>query len=131
LHKPDSTSANPKRDKPSARTRDHEHVGRISTQTTIFVLIAIALILYEIQWILPPFVIAGLLAYVRSLLRCSATNRQKKCWEANKCKDLSDFSSLALCPKDDETFLPAEGFLAGVRGLPYGNRHQTPSGRGR
>jgi predicted PurR-regulated permease PerM len=57
-------SANPKRDKPSARTRDHEHVGRISTQTTIFVLIAIALVLYEIQWILPPFVIAGLLAYI-------------------------------------------------------------------
>ena len=43
---------------------DHEHVGRISTQTTIFVLIAIALFLYEIQWILPPFVLAGLLAYV-------------------------------------------------------------------
>jgi predicted PurR-regulated permease PerM len=57
-------SANPKRDKPTARTRDHEHVGRISTQTTIFVLIAIALVLYEIQWILPPFVIAGLLAYI-------------------------------------------------------------------
>lgn len=43
---------------------DHEHVGKISTQTTIFVLIAIALILYEIQWILPPFVLAGVLAYV-------------------------------------------------------------------
>jgi predicted PurR-regulated permease PerM len=43
---------------------DHEHVGRISTQTTIFVLIAIALLLYEIQWILPPFVLAGVLAYV-------------------------------------------------------------------
>jgi predicted PurR-regulated permease PerM len=43
---------------------DHEHVGRISTQTTIFVLIAIALVLYEIQWILPPFVLAGVIAYV-------------------------------------------------------------------
>jgi predicted PurR-regulated permease PerM len=43
---------------------DHEHVGRISTSTTIFVLIAIALLLYEIQWILPPFVLAGLLAYI-------------------------------------------------------------------
>ncbi|MFY9694844.1 MAG: AI-2E family transporter [Xanthobacteraceae bacterium] len=43
---------------------DHEHVGRISTSATIFVLIAIALLLYEIQWILPPFVLAGLLAYV-------------------------------------------------------------------
>jgi len=43
---------------------DHEHVGKISAQTTIFVLIAIALILYQIQWILPPFVLAGLLAYV-------------------------------------------------------------------
>jgi len=35
--------------------------GRVSTQTTIFVLIAVALILYEIQWMLPPFVVAGLL----------------------------------------------------------------------
>src|SRR6516165_974507 len=53
----------PKRDTPP-RVRDHEHVGRISTQTTIFVLIAVALILYEIQWVLPPFVIAGILAYI-------------------------------------------------------------------
>lgn len=43
---------------------DHEHVGRISTSTTIFVLIAIALLLYEIQWILPPFVLAGVVAYI-------------------------------------------------------------------
>ena len=57
-------NAIPKREAPDARSRDHEHVGRISTQTTIFVLIAIALILYEIQWILPPFVIAGVLAYI-------------------------------------------------------------------
>ncbi|MFZ1922066.1 MAG: AI-2E family transporter [Xanthobacteraceae bacterium] len=43
---------------------DHDHVGRISTTTTIFVAIAVALVLYEIQWILPPFVLAGLLAYI-------------------------------------------------------------------
>jgi len=43
---------------------DHEHVGRISTSTTIFVLITVALVLYEIRWILPPFVLAGLLAYI-------------------------------------------------------------------
>jgi MFS superfamily sulfate permease-like transporter len=49
---------------PVPRARDHEHVGRISTQTTIFVLIAVALILYEIHWTLPPFVLAGLLAYI-------------------------------------------------------------------
>jgi predicted PurR-regulated permease PerM len=54
----------PKREMPAPGARDHEHVGRISTQTTIFALIAVALILYEIQWILPPFVIAGLLAYI-------------------------------------------------------------------
>jgi len=56
--------APPKRETPAPRARDHEHVGRISTQTTIFVLIAVALVLYEIQWILPPFVIAGLIAYI-------------------------------------------------------------------
>lgn len=54
----------PKREMHSSRARDHEHVSRISTQTTIFVLIAVALILYEIQWMLPPFVFAGLLAYI-------------------------------------------------------------------
>lgn len=54
----------PKREMHSPRARDHEHVSRISTQTTIFVLIAVALILYEIQWMLPPFVFAGLLAYI-------------------------------------------------------------------
>ena len=43
---------------------DHEHVGRITTPTTIFVLVAVALVLYEIQWILPPFILAGLLAYI-------------------------------------------------------------------
>jgi predicted PurR-regulated permease PerM len=52
------------RDLRGGRAGDHEHVGRISTQTTIFVLIAVAITLYEIQWILPPFVIAGLLAYI-------------------------------------------------------------------
>src|SRR5262249_12162521 len=56
--------AAPKRDTPPVHARDHEHVGSISTQTTIFVLIAVALILYEIQWVLPPFVFAGILAYL-------------------------------------------------------------------
>jgi predicted PurR-regulated permease PerM len=54
----------PRRETPASGARDHEHVGRISTQTTIFVLIAVALVLYEIQWMLPPFVLAGLLAYI-------------------------------------------------------------------
>jgi predicted PurR-regulated permease PerM len=53
-----------KRETPAPHARDHEHVDRISTQTTIFALIAVGLILYEIQWILPPFVIAGLIAYI-------------------------------------------------------------------
>jgi predicted PurR-regulated permease PerM len=44
--------------------RDHEHVGRISTPTTLTVLVVTALVLYEIQWVLPPFVFAGLLAYI-------------------------------------------------------------------
>jgi predicted PurR-regulated permease PerM len=39
-------------------------VDRISTQTTIFILIAIAVLFYELQWILLPFVISGLLAYL-------------------------------------------------------------------
>jgi len=54
---------------------DHAHVGRISTTTTIFVLIAVALVLYEIQWILPPFVLAGLLAYICTPLIEALTER--------------------------------------------------------
>src|SRR5579862_1565919 len=57
-----AVSATPKR--PNVVPSDHEHVERISTSTTIFALIAIALLLYEIRWILPPFVVAGLLAYI-------------------------------------------------------------------
>jgi predicted PurR-regulated permease PerM len=69
--------ATPKREMPAAGARDHEHVGRISTQTTIFVLIAVALVLYEIQWILPPFVIAGLLAYITTPAIDWATARSR------------------------------------------------------
>jgi predicted PurR-regulated permease PerM len=44
--------------------RDHEHVDRISTTTTIFVLVVIAVLLNAIQWILLPFVISGLIAFI-------------------------------------------------------------------
>jgi predicted PurR-regulated permease PerM len=44
--------------------RDHEHVDRISTTTTIFVLVVVAVLLNAIQWILLPFVIAGLIAFI-------------------------------------------------------------------
>jgi predicted PurR-regulated permease PerM len=70
-------TATPNRDTPAHRSGDHEHVGRISTQTTIFVLIAVALILYEIQWILPPFVIAGILAYITTPAIDWATARSR------------------------------------------------------
>lgn len=53
---------------PSERERtshsDHEHVGRISTQTTLFTLAVITLVVYEIQLILPPFALAAILAYI-------------------------------------------------------------------
>ena len=67
----------PKRETPVPRVRDHEHVSRISTQTTIFALIAVALILYEIQWILPPFVFAALLAYITTPAIESASARTR------------------------------------------------------
>jgi predicted PurR-regulated permease PerM len=44
--------------------RDHEHVDKISTTTTLFVLSAIAVLLYAIQPVLLPFVLSGLLAYI-------------------------------------------------------------------
>jgi predicted PurR-regulated permease PerM len=42
----------------------HEEVGRISTATTIFILVVIALLLYELQIVLLPFLVSGLLAYI-------------------------------------------------------------------
>jgi predicted PurR-regulated permease PerM len=47
-----------------AISRDHEHVDKISTTTTLFVLAAIALLLYAIRLVLLPFVLSGLLAYI-------------------------------------------------------------------
>lgn len=55
-------SAAPKR--PKVVHGDHEHVDRISTPTTMVVLVVAALVLYELKWILPPFVFAGLIAYL-------------------------------------------------------------------
>jgi predicted PurR-regulated permease PerM len=43
---------------------DHEHVGRISTPTILFVITAAAIALYELQFILLPFVLAGLVSYI-------------------------------------------------------------------
>ena len=50
--------------RPRAGGKDHEHVSKISTPTTIFLLVVIAILLHELQWVLLPFVIAGLLAFV-------------------------------------------------------------------
>lgn len=44
--------------------RKHEEVGRISTTTIIFILVVIALLVYELQIILLPFLLSGLLAYI-------------------------------------------------------------------
>jgi predicted PurR-regulated permease PerM len=43
---------------------DHEHVDTISSRTVIFVLVAAAVVLHAIRWVLLPFVISGLLAYL-------------------------------------------------------------------
>lgn len=43
---------------------DHEHVNRISTETILFIVAAAALILYELQLVLIPFVIAGVISYI-------------------------------------------------------------------
>jgi predicted PurR-regulated permease PerM len=43
---------------------DHEHVDRISTPTTLFMLVLIAALIYAIRAIILPFAIAALLAYV-------------------------------------------------------------------
>jgi predicted PurR-regulated permease PerM len=49
------------------RTRpqaDHEHVSRISTGTILFIITAAAITLYELQYVLIPFVMAGVVSYI-------------------------------------------------------------------
>ena len=43
---------------------DHEHVERMSTWMAILLVILAALLVNQLQWILLPFVISGLLAYI-------------------------------------------------------------------
>ena len=45
---------------------DHEHVDRISTQTTFVVLGVTGILAYVLQWALLPFAVAGLLGYIFS-----------------------------------------------------------------
>jgi predicted PurR-regulated permease PerM len=42
----------------------HEHVGKISSRTAILLVIVTALLINQLQWVLLPFVISGLLAYI-------------------------------------------------------------------
>jgi predicted PurR-regulated permease PerM len=57
-------SAAPGRLPPHPIGGDHEHVDTISSTTTIFVLVVLAVFLHAIQWVLLPFVVSGLLAYL-------------------------------------------------------------------
>ena len=43
---------------------DHEHVGRVSTSTTLFVVAAAIIAVHELQLVLLPFVLAGVVSYV-------------------------------------------------------------------
>ena len=43
---------------------DHEHVERMSTWMAILLVILVALLVNQLQWVLLPFVISGLIAYV-------------------------------------------------------------------
>lgn len=59
----------------TGQARDHEHVSRISTPTILFVLGAIALAVYELQLILLPFVVAGVVSYICTPAIDKATQR--------------------------------------------------------
>jgi predicted PurR-regulated permease PerM len=43
---------------------DHEHVERMSTWMAILLVILVAVLINQLQWILLPFVISGLIAYI-------------------------------------------------------------------
>ncbi|MBV9201826.1 MAG: AI-2E family transporter [Alphaproteobacteria bacterium] len=43
---------------------DHEHVERMSTWMAILLVILVALLVSQLQWVLLPFVISGLIAYI-------------------------------------------------------------------
>jgi predicted PurR-regulated permease PerM len=49
--------------KPGADVR-HEHVRKMSPTATIFVLVVLAVVLYATQWVILPFLLAALIAYV-------------------------------------------------------------------
>jgi len=54
---------------PAARRKlsigtDHEHVERMSTWMAILLVILVALFINQLQWVLLPFVISGLVAYI-------------------------------------------------------------------
>jgi predicted PurR-regulated permease PerM len=57
-------SAAPRRLAPPPVGDDHQHVDRISTRTIIFVLVVLVVLLEMLRWVLLPFVIAGLTAYL-------------------------------------------------------------------
>ena len=43
---------------------DHEHVAKISTTTTIVVLLVVGVAFYLLRWVILPFVISGIIAYL-------------------------------------------------------------------
>jgi predicted PurR-regulated permease PerM len=57
-------SRQPREPPPRPVGDEHDAVGRLSTPAIIFVLVAIALLLYELQVILLPFLISGVVAYI-------------------------------------------------------------------
>jgi predicted PurR-regulated permease PerM len=61
-------SRQPRKLPPGPVGDEHAGVGRISAPTIIFILIVIGLVLYELQIILLPFLISGVVAYICSPL---------------------------------------------------------------
>jgi predicted PurR-regulated permease PerM len=57
-------SSEPRKPPPGSVGDAHAEVGTISTPTIIFILIVIGLVLYELQIILLPFLISGVVAYI-------------------------------------------------------------------
>src|SRR6202040_2148286 len=64
LEGPDLSMKEPAPPREPAIRADHEHVERMSTWMGILLVVLAALLINQLQWVLLPFAIAGLLAYI-------------------------------------------------------------------
>jgi predicted PurR-regulated permease PerM len=66
---------------------DHEHAKGMSTHTAVLLVAVAAVLLYLLQWILLPFVMSGLVAYVctPAIDWLAARSGMPRAWSQYRC----------------------------------------------